>query len=68
VTTSSRVCWALSYEGVLWVFTNGYGGGVYRGITGANSNCYPMTDTVSYYCYENQRWNPLTGFAPKGKN
>jgi tectonin beta-propeller repeat-containing protein 1 len=25
-----------------------------------------MTDSMSFYCYENQRWNPLTGFAAKG--
>jgi hypothetical protein len=25
-----------------------------------------MTDTQSYYVYENQRWNPLTGYSARG--
>lgn len=25
-----------------------------------------MTDTHSYYVYENQRWNPLTGYTSHG--
>ncbi|XP_054159863.1 tectonin beta-propeller repeat-containing protein 1-like [Oppia nitens] len=60
------ICWAISYENVLWIHNRGTGGGIYQTVTGANNNCNQMTDTMSYICYENQRWNPLTGFAAKG--
>ncbi|CAG2179226.1 unnamed protein product, partial [Oppiella nova] len=60
-TACLGVVWALSYDHVLFVHNNGSGGGVYKDITGVNSNCNPMSDTMSFYCYENQRWNPLSG-------
>ena len=60
------VIWSLNEEGNLFVYTNGYGGGTYKGFSGVNKNCYPISDTKSLYCYENQRWNPLLGFAAIG--
>ena len=27
---------------------------------------YPMEDSKYFYVYENQRWNPLTGFTTHG--
>ncbi|KAF4519185.1 hypothetical protein B566_EDAN008248 [Ephemera danica] len=32
----------------------------------SNGSLQAMTDTQSYYIYENQRWNPLTGYSSTG--
>ena len=62
---ASNVCWGLSYDNILWIYNSGTGGGVYKGVTGFNSYCNPFSDVMTFYCYENQRWNPLTGFSSK---
>ncbi|KAH7944516.1 hypothetical protein HPB52_020710 [Rhipicephalus sanguineus] len=36
------------------------------GVTGHNVRVGPMSDTKCVYIYENQRWNPISGFAPRG--
>lgn len=33
---------------------------------GANEGINPMTDTQTYCVYENQRWNPLSGYTSTG--
>lgn len=64
---ANHVLWALSYDNVVWVYNYGSGGGLYKGMSGVvNSACNPMSDSMTMHCYENQRWNPLTGFAAKG--
>ncbi|XP_064478479.1 tectonin beta-propeller repeat-containing protein 1-like [Ornithodoros turicata] len=60
------VTWAIGHNNTPWVYTGGYGGGAYKGISGQNVNVHPMTDTKCVYIYENQRWNPFSGFAARG--
>ena len=58
------VLMGLGYDSRCWVYTGGWGGAHHKP---AASNCVnPMTDTKYYYIYENQRWNPLTGFSSSG--
>lgn len=33
---------------------------------GSNDGINPMTDTQTYCVYENQRWNPLSGYTSTG--
>ncbi|CAN8008320.1 unnamed protein product, partial [Ixodes pacificus] len=60
------VTWALGHDNTAWAYTGGYGGGVFRGMTGHNEKVGPMTDVKSVHIYENQRWNPFSGFAARG--
>lgn len=32
-----------------------------KGLDSSSSGVYPMSDIHTYYIYENQRWNPLSG-------
>lgn len=62
VTTCGAVTWGIGYDHQLWVYTSGWGGflkGLENSSTGVNS----MSDTSQYYIYENQRWNPISGFS-----
>lgn len=59
------VVWGIGYNNTAWVYTGGYGGGVFKGIGGYNANVQPMFDSMKVYIYENQRWNPLTGFSTR---
>lgn len=36
------------------------------GIPGSNAFVGPMSDIRCFYIYENQRWNPVSGFTAKG--
>lgn len=38
-------------------------GGFLKGLEISNTGINNMTDTLHYYIYENQRWNPITGFS-----
>lgn len=60
------VTWALGCNNTAWVYTGGHGGGVFKGVTGHNVRVGPMSDLKCVYIYENQRWNPISGFAPRG--
>ncbi|XP_077490188.1 tectonin beta-propeller repeat-containing peroxin 23 [Amblyomma americanum] len=60
------VTWALGNNKTAWAYTGGYGGGVFKGVTGHNVRVGPMSDMKCVYIYENQRWNPISGFAPRG--
>ncbi|XP_071037435.1 tectonin beta-propeller repeat-containing protein 1 isoform X2 [Parasteatoda tepidariorum] len=65
-TCPAGIAWGLGYNCTAWVYTKGYGGGPYRGMPGANASTGPMSDIRCLYIYENQRWNPLSGFTAKG--
>lgn len=58
------VTWGIGYDRTAWVYTGGWGGG-FMGALDSN-NIYPMTDSQDYKIYENQRWNPLTGYTSAG--
>lgn len=36
------------------------------GLESSSNGIHPMTDTQDYLVYENQRWNPLTGYTSTG--
>ncbi|KAM6155831.1 LOW QUALITY PROTEIN: tectonin beta-propeller repeat-containing protein 1 [Rhynchocyon petersi] len=67
VEASGRgVVWGLGYDHTAWVYTGGYGGGCFQGLGSSTNNIYPQTDVKSIYIYENQRWNPVTGYTSRG--
>ncbi|XP_037869369.1 tectonin beta-propeller repeat-containing protein [Bombyx mori] len=59
------VVWGISHDHRAWVYTGGWGGGMFQGIS-SNTGIHAMTDTHTYCVYENQRWNPLTGYTSAG--
>ena len=62
----SGVVWGLSYDGTAWVYTGGWGGAHFKGTASSHLGIGPMQDRKYFYIYENQRWNPLTGFSVHG--
>jgi hypothetical protein len=54
--------WALGYDGTAWSYTGGWGGAHFKN----SARIYPVQDKKYFYIYENQRWNPLTGFTAHG--
>ncbi|KAG8433064.1 hypothetical protein GDO86_017369 [Hymenochirus boettgeri] len=65
-SSSSGVVWGLGYDNTAWVYTGGFGGGFFQGIASSTDNIFPQTDTKCVYIYENQRWNPITGYSSTG--
>lgn len=63
-TCKLGVTWGIAYDHTPWVYTGGWGGG-FLGTLDSNM-VQPMTDTQDYRVYENQRWNPLTGYSSAG--
>lgn len=64
-TCSAGIVWGIGYNNTVWIYSGGYGGGIFKGISGCNLGIYPMSDVRRVYVYENQRWNPLTGFSQR---
>ncbi|XP_037363027.1 tectonin beta-propeller repeat-containing protein 1 isoform X2 [Talpa occidentalis] len=60
------VVWGIGYDRTAWVYTGGYGGGCFQGLASSTSNIYTQSDVKSVYIYENQRWNPVTGYTSRG--
>uniref|UniRef100_A0A6Q2ZQ45 Tectonin beta-propeller repeat-containing protein 1 n=1 Tax=Esox lucius TaxID=8010 RepID=A0A6Q2ZQ45_ESOLU len=63
---SVGVVWGLGYDHTAWVYTGGYGGGFFQGLASSTDNIFTQTDVKSVYIYENQRWNPVTGYTSRG--
>ncbi|XP_030032628.1 tectonin beta-propeller repeat-containing protein isoform X2 [Manduca sexta] len=63
--SENGVVWGISHDHRAWVYTGGWGGGVLKGI-GSKEAIHSMTDTQTYCVYENQRWNPLSGYTSTG--
>ncbi|XP_013383971.1 tectonin beta-propeller repeat-containing protein 1 [Lingula anatina] len=61
----SGIVWGLGYDHTAWVYNGGYGGGLFKGLNSDLDKINSMTDIRSIYVYENQRWNPVTGFSYK---
>ncbi|XP_037974156.2 tectonin beta-propeller repeat-containing protein [Plutella xylostella] len=59
------VVWGVTHDHRAWVYSGGWGGGTLKGL-GSNDGIMPMTDTQTYCVYENQRWNPLSGYTSTG--
>ncbi|XP_004840529.1 tectonin beta-propeller repeat-containing protein 1 isoform X1 [Heterocephalus glaber] len=67
VEANSRgVVWGIGYDHTAWVYTGGYSGGCVHGLATSNSNIYTQSDVKSICIYENQRWNPVTGYTSRG--
>ena len=58
------VVWGLGYDSSAWSYTGGWGGGGQK--DSSSSDVQEMHDSKYFYIYENQRWNPLTGFSTTG--
>lgn len=65
-TSSTGVTWGIGYDNTAWVYTGGWGGPFIRGLEASSTGVGPMSDTHNYYIYENQRWNPLSGYTSHG--
>ncbi|XP_055708110.1 tectonin beta-propeller repeat-containing protein [Phlebotomus papatasi] len=63
---SAGVTWGIGYDGTAWVYTGGWGGAFLKGLETSNTGIHSMSDTHKYYIYENQRWNPLSGYTSTG--
>uniref|UniRef100_A0A7N9AXA1 Tectonin beta-propeller repeat-containing protein 1 n=1 Tax=Mastacembelus armatus TaxID=205130 RepID=A0A7N9AXA1_9TELE len=63
---SIGIVWGIGYDHAAWVYTGGYGGGFFQGLASSTDNIYTQTDVKSVYIYENQRWNPVTGYTNRG--
>ncbi|KAM7371040.1 hypothetical protein PAMP_010540 [Pampus punctatissimus] len=63
---SVGIVWGIGYDHTAWVYTGGYGGGFFQGLASSTDNIYTQTDVKSVYIYENQRWNPVTGYTSRG--
>ncbi|XP_031840484.2 tectonin beta-propeller repeat-containing peroxin 23 isoform X2 [Nomia melanderi] len=64
-TCSVGVTWGMGYDCTAWVYTGGWGGLFLKGLD-SNTGINSMLDTHNYYVYENQRWNPVTGYTSHG--
>lgn len=61
-TCTAGVTWGIGYDQQLWVYTGGWGGFL-KGLEMSSDGINNMTDINHFYIYENQRWNPISGFS-----
>ncbi|XP_076056514.1 tectonin beta-propeller repeat-containing protein 1-like isoform X2 [Oratosquilla oratoria] len=60
------VTWAISNDLHAYTFTGATHGGLYKGTHTSEEGVHTMSDIRRMYVWENQRWNPLTGFTHRG--
>lgn len=65
-TCEGGVTWGIGYDNTIWVYTGGWGGTFLKGLSTNSTGINSMVDTHIYYIYENQRWNPLSGYTSHG--
>ncbi|XP_054849483.1 tectonin beta-propeller repeat-containing protein 1 isoform X2 [Eublepharis macularius] len=65
-SNSRGIVWGVGYDHTAWVYTGGYGGGFFSGLANGADNIYAQSDVKNVYIYENQRWNPVTGYSSRG--
>lgn len=63
---SVGIVWGIGYDHTAWTYTGGYGGGFFQGLASSTDNIFTQTDVKSVHIYENQRWNPVTGYTNRG--
>ncbi|XP_033023021.1 tectonin beta-propeller repeat-containing protein 1 [Lacerta agilis] len=63
---SRGIVWGVGYDHTAWVYTGGYGGSFFSGLASSADNIYSQSDVKCVYIYENQRWNPVTGYSSRG--
>uniref|UniRef100_A0A8C1ZHY8 Tectonin beta-propeller repeat containing 1b n=1 Tax=Cyprinus carpio TaxID=7962 RepID=A0A8C1ZHY8_CYPCA len=61
-SNSLGVVWGIAHDHTAWVYTGGSRG---PSAQGKHAPC-SISDVRSVYIYENQRWNPMTGYTDKG--
>ncbi|XP_041828608.1 tectonin beta-propeller repeat-containing protein 1 isoform X1 [Melanotaenia boesemani] len=62
-SNSLGLVWGIGWDGTAWVYT-GHSG--QQPNSGVASQMHQQTDVRSIHVYENQRWNPMTGYTDKG--
>ncbi|XP_066497622.1 tectonin beta-propeller repeat-containing protein 1 isoform X2 [Hoplias malabaricus] len=62
-SNSVGVVWGIGYDHMAWVYTGGCRGNQAQG---GEVNQQILTDIRNVCIYENQRWNPVTGYTDKG--
>ncbi|KAM4632524.1 tectonin beta-propeller repeat-containing protein 1 [Discoglossus pictus] len=65
-SSSSGVTWGIGYDHTPWVYTGANGGGFLQDLSSNKDKALTQTDAKSVYIYENQRWNPITGYSGTG--
>nr|XP_061830301.1 tectonin beta-propeller repeat-containing protein 1-like isoform X3 [Nerophis lumbriciformis] len=61
-SNSLGLVWGIGWDGTAWV----YGGRCGQQATPDAGDVHRQTDARSVQVYENQRWNPVTGYTDKG--
>lgn len=56
----------IGYDHTAWVYTGGWGGTYLKGLETSTTGINAIADSQNYYIYENQRWNPLSGYTTTG--
>uniref|UniRef100_T1GIE5 Galectin domain-containing protein n=1 Tax=Megaselia scalaris TaxID=36166 RepID=T1GIE5_MEGSC len=60
------IVWGIGCDNTPWAYTGGCGGTFIKGVESPSGKIHSMTDTHNFYVYENQRWNPLSGYNTTG--
>ncbi|XP_063761048.1 tectonin beta-propeller repeat-containing protein 1 isoform X2 [Eleginops maclovinus] len=62
-SNSLGLVWGIGWDGTAWVYSGRYG---QQSTSGDEVQLLQQTDFRSVHVYENQRWNPMTGYTDKG--
>ncbi|XP_032392305.1 tectonin beta-propeller repeat-containing protein 1 [Etheostoma spectabile] len=62
-SNSLGLVWGIGWDGTAWVYSGRYG---QQPTPGDAVQMHQQTDVRSVHVYENQRWNPMTGYTDKG--
>nr|XP_015801209.2 tectonin beta-propeller repeat-containing protein 1 [Nothobranchius furzeri] len=61
-SNSLGLVWGVGWDGTAWVYSGNFG----REPSADGPQLQQQTDVRSIHVYENQRWNPMTGYTDKG--
>uniref|UniRef100_A0A665W034 Tectonin beta-propeller repeat-containing protein 1 n=1 Tax=Echeneis naucrates TaxID=173247 RepID=A0A665W034_ECHNA len=62
-SNSLGLVWGIGWDGTAWVYSGRHG---QEPASGDAAQLHQQTDVRSIHVYENQRWNPMTGYTDKG--
>ncbi|XP_029692376.1 tectonin beta-propeller repeat-containing protein 1 isoform X1 [Takifugu rubripes] len=62
-SNSLGLVWGIGWDGTAWVFSGRHG---QQPAPAQEAPLHQQTDVRNVHVYENQRWNPLTGYTDKG--
>ncbi|KAG0724913.1 Tectonin beta-propeller repeat-containing protein [Chionoecetes opilio] len=57
------VTWGISHDCHVYIYTGAEEGGLCKGSSTSESGDHHLSDVRHMYVWENQRWNPVTGFT-----